>query len=298
MFKPYEPTPTPVKVYRASDVGAPQLKRETGSLKTLLKTCLINGYGEGINRKEPVGGWQMADETANSVIFHSPKTQGIGLKVENDQPSYVKAYMVGGERFAQYLLYAEQSYNHFSYNRDYAMKNWLLVACESGFVLVLPQDTQNSQILYFGRLVGLYEDTGNVVCVNTSHYSASYWDTGNLGNGNKAPQIVRSQWRDGGTLPFAAVECVALSPFATTNVPYPDALYQNTTASAIVIAEKNGAVRGTLPALFWCYHNLQNVVDDLDFVPMADGQKYIKLNISDNKSAQYCFVLNVENWVI
>lgn len=33
MFKQYQPTPTPVKVYRASDVGAPQLKTETGSLK-------------------------------------------------------------------------------------------------------------------------------------------------------------------------------------------------------------------------------------------------------------------------
>lgn len=89
MFKPYEPTPTPVKVYRASDVGAPQLKRETGSLKTLLKTCLINGYGEGINRKEPVGGWQMADETANSVIFHSPQPDRIFSQPERGKWRYL-----------------------------------------------------------------------------------------------------------------------------------------------------------------------------------------------------------------
>lgn len=298
MFKPYEPTPTPVKVYRASDVGAPQLKRETGSLKTLLKTCLINGYGEGINRKEPVGGWQMADETANSVTFYSDKTHGIGLKVENSQAGYIKAYMVGGERFEQYLSYANDEINHFSYNLNFAMGNWFLVGCESGFMLVLPQDTQNSQILYFGKIVGLYEDTGNVVYVNTSYSTARHWDTGTFGGNYNPILTVRSQWREGGTLPLAVVECDVFSPFATTNVPYPDALYQNTTASAIVLAEKGGAVRGTLPALFWCYHNLQNVVDDLDFVPMADGQQYIKLNISDGKDSRYCFVLNLQEWVI
>lgn len=296
MFKPYEPTPTPVKVYRASDVGAPQLKREIGSLKTLLKTCLINGYGEGINRKEPVGGWQMFEEAAHGVTFHSDKTYGMGLKVENPETTYVKAYMVGGERFAEYVSHANRETNNFAYNHDFAMKNWLLVGCESGFMLVLPQDAQNSQILYFGRLVGWYNDTGNVAYVNTSFGLTKNWDTGNFGA--KAILTVRSQWREGGTLPLAAVECEVFSPFSGSSVAYPDELYQNTTASAIVLAEKGGAVRGTLPALFWCYHNLQNVVDDLDFVPMADGQQYIKLNISDQKDGRYCFVLNVQEWVI
>ena len=297
MFKPYEPTPTPVQVYRASDVGAPQLKAETGSLKTLLKTCLINGYGEGVNRKEPLG-WQIFEETANDVVFYSEKTQGIGLKVENSEHSSIKAYILGGERFEQYMSFTNREFNNFVYNHGFAMENWLLVGCKSGFMLVLPQDKQNSQILYFGKLVGLYEDMGNICYINTSYdVNSTSWDTGDLGSSHNPILIVRSQWRDGGTLPLFAVLCEALSPFSGTSVKYPDALYQNTTASAIVLAEKGGAVRGTLPALFWCYHDLQ-VIDDLGFVEMADGQKYIKLNISDNKDARYCFVLNVENWVI
>lgn len=298
MFKPYEPTPTPVKVYRASDVGAPQLKYESGSLKTLLKTCLINGYGEGVNRKEPVGGWQMFGETADSATFYSNKTHGIGLKIENEETYYVKAYMVGGGRFEKYLSYQDTSYNHFSYRHDFAMQNWLIVACESGFMLVLPQDTQSSQILFFGRICGLFEDDGNVGYVNTSHSSGTYWDTGYFYSSYKPPLIVRSQWREGGTLPLSAVECAVFSPFSSTDVKYPDSLYQNTVASAIVLAEKDGAVRGTLPALFWCYHDLQGVVDEMDFVPMSDGQQYIKLNISDSSDNKYCFVLNAQEWVL
>ena len=137
-----------------------------------------------------------------------------------------------------------------------------------------------------------------MICVNTAYHSNSYWDTGDLGYPNKLPQIVRSEWRDGGTLPLAAVGCNVLSPFSNTYAPYPDAVYRNTTAAAITLAENNSAVRGTLPALFSCYHNLHGVVNDMDFVDMADGQKWIKLNIADTPQITTCFVLNIEEWEI
>lgn len=296
MFKQYIPSKTPVKVYRASDAGAPELKLETGSLKTLLKTCLVNGYGEGVNRKEPLG-WQMFEETADSVTFYSDNTQGIGLKVENSEKTYIKAYMVGGSRFEQYLSYENKRLNNFSFNHDYAIKNWVLVGCERGFMLILPhQMKNNSQILFFGKINGLFEDDGNIAYINTSHYDNTYWDTGSIDSEYYPPLIIRSQWRDGGTLPLSAVHCQLFSPFSHTAVAFPDSLYQNTTASAIVIAEKNGAVRGTLPALFWCYHDLQGKINDLDPIDMGDGQKYIKLNISDSYEKRHCFVLNIEEW--
>ncbi len=298
MFQPYQPTITPVKVYRASDIGAPQLKAETGSLKTLLKTCLVNGYGEGANRKEPAG-WKITDETANDAIFYSDYTYDIGLKVENSTVSYVNAYMVGGEQFVTSMNYANKAYDNFAYGHSYARANWLLVACDKGFMLVLPENNLKSQILYFGRIYGIYEDSGNIAYINTSNGGVTSWDNGTFDNENYTVlQIVRSQWRDGGTSALAAVGCKVLSPFSSTAVAYPDALYQNTTASAIVYVEKNGAVRGTLPALFWCYHNLQNVVNELDWVEMADGQQYIKLNLHDGGAATHCFVLNIQEWVL
>ena len=44
----------PVTVYRSTDEGAPQLSAAAGSLKTVLKACLTNGYGT----KQPLG-WEM-----------------------------------------------------------------------------------------------------------------------------------------------------------------------------------------------------------------------------------------------
>lgn len=301
MFKPYEATPTPVKVYRATDLGAPQLKNESGSLKILLKTCLVNGYGEGTNSKEPAG-WQIADETPSQIVlFHD--TYGIGLKIENSNASYANIYMVCGERFTQEMTYSNKGYNNFVYNNAYAMKNWLLVACEKGFVLVLPENNLKSQILYFGRISGFYEDMGNVVCINTSWLDKTTWDNGTINGMSwnnsipvKFPQIMSSQWREGGTLPFSVLECDVLSPFSSVSAKYPDAVYQDMLASAITLVEKNGSPRGVLPGIFWCYHNLQGVIDECQPVDMLDNQKYIKLNLHDAGDPTHCFVLNIEQW--
>lgn len=298
MFKLYEATPTPVKVYRATDVGAPQLKNESGSLKILLKTCLVNGYGEGANRKEPAG-WQIADETANDAIFYTDYTNGVGLKVENSGKYHVNAYMVGGERFAEYLGYSNRINNLFNYSHDYAMKNWLLVACEKGFILVLSHDTyDNSQILFFGRINGLYEDSGNMFYLNTAN-TVNAFIPNKLASSNIFPIVVRSEWRDGGTAPLRGVLCDLLSPFRETSVDFPDVLSKGTTASAVIITERNSTVRGTLPALFWCYHNLQGKVKEQEPIEMLDGQSYIKLNIGgDSNISKDCFVLNIQEWVL
>ena len=51
----------PVTVYRSTDEGAPQLSDAPGSLKTVLKACLTNGYGT----KQPLG-WEMQYEDGHA----------------------------------------------------------------------------------------------------------------------------------------------------------------------------------------------------------------------------------------
>lgn len=300
MFEPYQPTRVPVKVYRASDVGAPQIKIEAGNLKTLFKACLVTGYGEGDNRKEPLG-WQMFDETANSVVFHSsdPKSHGHGLKVDNANTSYIQAYMVGGERFQTYMGYGTQGYNNFAYNSPSGKNNWLLVGHSRAFIFVLPQDTKNSQILFFGDVAGMFADTGNTLYLNTSYASTTNWDTGTLNNNNHTPPlIVRSQWKNGGTEPLSSVVGKIYSLFLDDAIAYPDALYGNCALSAIFIAEMNGAMRVAVPCLFSSYHNLQTL-NELTDVPIANSlQRHVKLNLHDTANPIGCFALNIQEWEV
>ena len=60
----------PVRVYRWDDAGAPKLTTDAGAFKTVLKACLVTGYGEGENRKEPLG-WEIHQETETAAYFRS-----------------------------------------------------------------------------------------------------------------------------------------------------------------------------------------------------------------------------------
>lgn len=59
---------TPVKVFRSSDTDAPKIVGGRGDFKTVLKACLIAGYGSGANRKEPLG-WEIVPGTESSDGF-------------------------------------------------------------------------------------------------------------------------------------------------------------------------------------------------------------------------------------
>lgn len=78
-----QPERVPVKVYLSTDKDAPRLDRTAGSLQTILKACLVTGYGD----KEPAG-WSLPfEDTAKGIkVFRpeiSPHTDFF-MKVSND----------------------------------------------------------------------------------------------------------------------------------------------------------------------------------------------------------------------
>ena len=289
LYPLHTPQRVPVSVYRASDAGAPKLKMEAGSLKTLFKTVLTGGYGEGANRKDGLG-WQMADETATGAVFANGS--GFALKVDNAGSTSINTHIVCGDRWETYLGFTNKTENTFAYGNTNAMQNWLIVGNAHAFYLVLPENKEKGQILYFGKICGFYEDAHNIAYVNTSYGGNTNWDNGTF---NQKNLMLTSQHQDGGSKPVATVACDGLSPFMNLAVPYPDAVFGDCLASAIVLVEKNASPRGTLPGLCWSYHKLLSG-GVMQPVPMADGQDYIKLNLHDSADPKYGFVLNLNEW--
>ena len=74
----------PVKVYRWDDEGAPQVESAAGSIKTILKACLVTGYGEGNKRKDGLG-WEMAFEMkpVSAVRTRRRQSGGWGWMTQN-----------------------------------------------------------------------------------------------------------------------------------------------------------------------------------------------------------------------
>ena len=85
----------PVKVYRWDDEGAPQVESAAGSIKTILKACLVTGYGEGNKRKDGLG-WEMAFEKAQEACFRSthPKATKWWLGVDDSKYGTVQDTLI------------------------------------------------------------------------------------------------------------------------------------------------------------------------------------------------------------
>ena len=225
-MQPYTPTKVPVTVYRSTDAGAPELKAEAGSLKTLLKTCLVSGYGgkQGL-------GWQMHNESGNRAVFHFGG--GFGLDVDSSNNDYSLCTFRGGATFAADLGYSNPNTNTFTYKAGYQgnVAEWMLVGHAQAFALVLAQNYQRkidrSQILLFGRFAGPYADSGNVCYLNTSYREKqSEIDNGTIGDEDKPPLVAVSQYIDGNTNPHRSVKGAVRMQFIDVAAPFPDALYQ------------------------------------------------------------------------
>ena len=140
----------PVKVYRWDDEGAPQVESAAGSIKTILKACLVTGYGEGNKRKDGLG-WEMAFEKTKEACFRSthPKATKWWLGVDDskygDRARYVdlcglleptsakagkvKQKVINSSGFHNFI------YKKNDNNRDKIQ--WVVVGNERAFTLII-----------------------------------------------------------------------------------------------------------------------------------------------------------------
>lgn len=291
----FQTTRVPVKVYRAIDPEAPQLSTTAGSLKTLLKACLVTGYGTNENRKEPLG-WAMPFEEPFKAAFQSQDeiSNRHCLKIDNTNATYavLNAYLsVDDTGEGRGAFSANDGYDNFPYNNNYAKKHWVLVGHEKAFVLILP-DSKCSQILWFGDVPSLMDgDIGNTLYINTSYSSKTSYDNGSINTTNKQYFALNATGTNKLTKK-ADVSCISL--FWNQNIAYPDEITGGLSASEVYLTEK-GIVRGLLPGLLSCANNLQSI-PDLQIMDLGDRQNWVKLNLHDTGNGAYCFLLNLTAW--
>lgn len=121
----------PVTVFSSADNNAPVLTSDAGSLKTLLKACLVTGYGDKAGL-----GWQMKFETEDltgAVFVSSDVTSGgYHLKVDNSSSNVklsayktMTAFDKGQKALVQDRIYKTQT------------SEWRLIGHEKAFILLL-----------------------------------------------------------------------------------------------------------------------------------------------------------------
>ncbi|ULJ69290.1 hypothetical protein MIS45_11215 [Wielerella bovis] len=177
-------TPKAVTLFSSKDTGAPKLTASAGSLKTLLKACLVSGYGD----KQPLG-WEMPFEQGHVAVFRSksPESNRHFLRVDNAAAKFVicEGYLnmttasAGTGKFAYNNNYDRFGYCEYDRNEQ---PNWWLVGHDKAFMFIAAKRSLNdTSILFFGDIPSIVpQDTGNTVLFSNSSTS-EYLSTRSLG---------------------------------------------------------------------------------------------------------------------
>ena len=140
----------PVTVFSSTDTSAPILTTDPGSLKTLLKACLVTGYGS-----KAALGWEMAFESGDQLqaAFKStdPTASQFYFKINNSGSSsaLLSAY--------QEMTDIDTGSKAIAVDNDYKLytSSWRLIGHSKSFVLLLDVVWKSQKTAYplvFGDL--------------------------------------------------------------------------------------------------------------------------------------------------
>lgn len=296
-----ETTPKAVSLFKSTDEGAPKLTASAGSLKTLLKACLVSGYGD----KQPLG-WEMPFEQGNVAVFRSksPESNRHFLRIDNNavRTALMRAYIaMSNIDTGTGAFHYPNSYEKFGYieSSRSANDNWWLVGHEHGFVLLVGSINKNgTSLFFFGDVPSLIpNDTGNTLYYSNSnsydylHGRVLPYITGS--SDSTDPKFAKS-WL--GSEQMASLSFNSLCAHAGLGAAYPDKISGGLMAAEIWLYERIGnelCLRALLPGLLRCQNDLR---------VLADGA-VVQLDNTDDTYLKFCcgesshhYLLNVSQW--
>lgn len=280
----------PVTVYRSTDEGAPQLSAAAGSLKTVLKACLTNGYGT----KQPLG-WDMQYENGHAACWRSKHNRATGavLSVDNTAGGYAK---IGGFMTATSAKEGGKGFGagvfpYFPYGIRPADTGWVLVGHGRGFVFaVINQASNNCPILYFGDFPSLAAaDAQNAVLGYLYNSSA----------GNDA-RYSTTRWFMRDYLDNSSVAAAAQSVADIYGDTYPSAIANGFSAADIYLTEAKGTnrdkypLRGLLPGVL----RIAETMPDASALPIntafeLGGDNYLYFRLAGTEKS---LLVNSDAW--
>lgn len=197
------PTRYPARLYSSSDSDAPQITNADGAIKTILKACLVTGYGDRAS-----AGWITLFDDGNQMVLRLPDAvQAIGcpdLKVENGDGKYRivsqnnPTGLDDATEIASVPLLSRSSY---------LLPEWHLIATDIGFVFYYKmgeegytfESSQLGHILTVGLLSAADATYSSVFAANymtvisATTGKSSPWMSGFLDSRNIVKNLLNNQ---------------------------------------------------------------------------------------------------------
>ena len=301
----------PVKVFRSTDTDAPQIAGGRGDVKTVLKACLVSGFGSGEKRKEPLG-WE--------IVAGTETADGFGCAFRPTAIDSAKNIIqISGVNTTSISLaaYFDTDASGALVNASPTMPNlptwrsggceWLLVGHHKSFILVIrplaslvngePAGAQGST-LFFGELT----DRVNNARANTllMRFGSGATDFSNVYN------PISDLWVGKYSFISASVDgntkwatAIPNSLFKTLTVGY-SPINSECIYTKLAIAQ-GGAFRGYLPFGYSVHHRLAGSENFTQKI--IDGKKHLLCNLTPGSTAfsnwgenTMFYLINLEEW--
>ncbi|WP_165006246.1 hypothetical protein [Neisseria yangbaofengii] len=304
----FDTTRTPVKLYKWDDPGAPQVQYSDGSVKTILKACLVTGYGDESSRKEPLG-WDILFEEANRAVFKSKAKENEGWSLSVDDSFRKKG---GGQSNSHVLcrmiknpssvsigtFIGDACHVGLSHAGFDGNGKWWLVGCDKSFILITSDNASDDTcgVLRFGLFPSL-------VAADSAHHLL-YFSGGINGygySGYEVKVVIANNYE-------GLAKCHGfLSSKSNANyiaVDYPNPITGGFVADDCLVLEAIAdgsryiyATRGLLPGLMMIAENMPkgsvipfgSIYNNLD----ASGDRYLYF-----RDARKGMLVNIDNWDI
>ena len=139
------PVKYPVKYYSWQDTQAPQLSNADGAIKTILKACLVTGYGSKAG-----AGWRASFEDAYRIVLRRPLRTGNppDIKIENGTiTGSTKRHRIVAQDNPTGLDDTNELSSVFTMMRDTkASKEWYCIVTDFAFMLCYQMSETNADI--------------------------------------------------------------------------------------------------------------------------------------------------------
>lgn len=212
-----------LNIYSDLDEGAPALSHEMGGLKTVLKACLVTGYG-----KHPAAGWQIHEHNNQSATFE-PHVLSTGCRYRfHDEGSHVRIIATDEDDREFASGYIGKRFHNVNNNN-----RWLVLADEKHCYTFLQTDEGRSfyAAYYFGDVATLSEwgEAGALLANAEPHYNEY----------NNALYSMRLQLSDGqvGRLRDFDFGSATSAPYQNVFIP-------------ILFDNQHNAIAGQMPFLY------------------------------------------------
>ena len=295
-----------VRVYRWDDASAPVLTGQAGSRTTLLKACLVTGYGA-----KTAAGWSNPYSATNIEAFTNSSAAGgtgYGILVTDANAQYAsvigyEAITGGGAVTNQFPTSAQQAAGMVIYASTTAAttpRPWLVVADEKRFYIWIGHNvttatglatTSYAQLCFAGDLVGanatdqyrfmIAGGTGSSVSSNCMGALAS-----SVANGTSVTGHYLARNYAGTTISRLCGKTASnlqggMLYMGNYGMPYPDPASGGMLLARVYVNDGDASyqIRGRMPGLYNPIHNLPgNPGDTFSGVGELNGKTFILLD--------------------